>query len=398
MSWCWRWRAASGSRRIRISASPMLRTAHRRSASRSSTPTTARSGANGRSKRRRCSAPVRRSEATHLGFGLGALEIVGGRSCLLGRAEHGAKPPGDLGEAQDRFRGDIAIVRQDRSDDVDGAGALIQGLPCLAIGLHAGKDVVSPGSGRIVVEFRRAQRCSHRSGRRKHQAEAWQACHGCHGRQSKPHRNLSLRLALYHTPMTLLIFDCDGVLVDSEHLACEALAELMTTLGYSMTADQAMLAFAGRSLKDVLARAERLLSRPIPEDMGERAARQLMARFRRELKAVDGVKDAIAALPHRRCVASSSATERLMLSLDVTGLSPLFGNNVFSAVEVANGKPAPDLFFLAARRLGEQASSCIVIEDSVLGVEAAGAAGMAAIGFAGASHANRELAKRLADA
>ena len=198
--------------------------------------------------------------------------------------------------------------------------------------------------------------------------------------------------------MTLLIFDCDGVLVDSEHLACAALAELMTTLGHSMTADEAMLAFAGRSLKDVLARAERLLSRPIPEDMGEQAAVQLMARFRRELKAVAGVKEAIAALPYRRCVASSSDPGRLMLSLDVTGLSALFGNNVFSAVEVANGKPAPDLFLLAARRLGEDPSSCIVIENSVLGVEAAGAAGMAAIGFAGASHANQGLAERLAAA
>ena len=198
--------------------------------------------------------------------------------------------------------------------------------------------------------------------------------------------------------MTLLIFDCDGVLVDSEHLACEALAELMTTLGHSMTADQAMLAFAGRSLKDVLARAERLLSRPIPKDVGEQAAVQLMARFRRELQAVAGAKEAIAALPYRRCVASSSTPDRLMLSLDITGLSPLFGNNVFSAVEVANGKPAPDLFLLAARRLGEEPSSCIVIEDSVLGVEAAGAAGMAAIGFAGASHANQDLAERLAAA
>jgi HAD superfamily hydrolase (TIGR01509 family) len=195
--------------------------------------------------------------------------------------------------------------------------------------------------------------------------------------------------------MTLLIFDCDGVLVDSEHLACAALAEVMTTLGHSMTADEAMLAFAGRSLKDVLARAERLLSRPIPKDLGEQAAVQLMARFRRELQAVAGVKEAIAALPYRRCVASSSDPGRLTLSLDVTGLSALFGNNVFSAVEVANGKPAPDLFLLAARRLGEDPSSCIVIEDSVLGVEAAGAAGMAAIGFAGASHANRGLAERL---
>jgi HAD superfamily hydrolase (TIGR01509 family) len=198
--------------------------------------------------------------------------------------------------------------------------------------------------------------------------------------------------------MTLLIFDCDGVLVDSEHLACAALAEVMTTLGHSMTSDEAMRAFAGRSLKDVLARAERLLSRPIPKDLGEQAAVQLMARFRRELQAVAGVKEAIAALPYRRCVASSSDPGRLTLSLDVTGLSALFGNNVFSAVEVANGKPAPDLFLLAARRLGEDPSSCIVIEDSVLGVEAAGAAGMAAIGFAGASHANQGLAERLAAA
>jgi HAD superfamily hydrolase (TIGR01509 family) len=195
--------------------------------------------------------------------------------------------------------------------------------------------------------------------------------------------------------MTLLIFDCDGVLVDSEHLACAALAEIMTTLGHSMTADEAMLAFAGRSLKDVLARAERLLSRPIPKDLGEQAAVQLMARFRRELQAVPGVKEAIAALPYRRCVASSSDPGRLTLSLDVTGLSAVFGDTVFSAGEAPNGKQATDLFLLAARRLGEDPSSCIVIEDSVLGVEAAGAAGMAAIGFAGASHANRGLAERL---
>src|SRR4051812_17417842 len=160
--------------------------------------------------------------------------------------------------------------------------------------------------------------------------------------------------------MTLLIFDCDGVLVDSEHLACEALAELMTALGHSMTADQAMLTFAGRSLKDVLARAERLLSRPIPEDMGKRAASQLMARFRRELKAVAGVKDAIAALPHRRCVASSSAPDRLLFSLDVTGLSHLFGSDVFSAFWWSNGTPAPNLFFLSAPPLRAAASTSIL--------------------------------------
>jgi HAD superfamily hydrolase (TIGR01509 family) len=132
--------------------------------------------------------------------------------------------------------------------------------------------------------------------------------------------------------------------------------------------------------------------------MGEQTAVQLLARLRGELTAVTGVKEAIAALPYRRCVASSSGSERLSLSLEVSGLSSLFGNDVFSAQQVANGKPAPDLFLLAARCLETDPSSCIVIEDSVLGIEAARAAGMAAIGFAGASHAGDGLARRLAAA
>ncbi len=198
--------------------------------------------------------------------------------------------------------------------------------------------------------------------------------------------------------MTLLIFDCDGVLVDSERLACSALAELMTTLGHPMTTQEALLAFAGRSVKDVLKRAEELLSRPVPEDMGEQASARLKARLRNELKAIAGVQEAIAALPYRRCVASSSELDRLKLSLEVSGLSPLFGDNVFSAAQVANGKPAPDLLLLAARCLGEEPSNCIVIEDTVPGVEAARAAGMAVIGFAGASHADSGLIHRLAAA
>ena len=197
---------------------------------------------------------------------------------------------------------------------------------------------------------------------------------------------------------TLLIFDCDGVLVDSERLACSALAELMTTLGHAMTTEEAVLAFAGSSLSDVLSRAEQLLSGPIPQRMGEQTSMQLMARLRGELMAVAGVKEAIAALPYRRCVASSSGPKRLLLSLEVSGLSSVFGNDVFSATRVANGKPAPDLFLLAARCLETDPSCCIVIEDSVLGIEAARAAGMAAIGFAGASHASDELARRLASA
>lgn len=195
--------------------------------------------------------------------------------------------------------------------------------------------------------------------------------------------------------MTLLIYDCDGVLVDSEPLACAALAELMTSLGRTMTAAEAMRLFGGRRLTDVLQLAERMLGHPIPHDVGAAAARHLLVRFRRELKPVAGVAEAVSALPYRRCVASSSAPERIRLSLEVTGLAPLFGDRVYSADEVANGKPAPDLFLFAAAQLGADPSLAIVIEDSVPGIAAARAAGMATIGFAGAGHATAELVDQL---
>jgi len=104
----------------------------------------------------------------------------------------------------------------------------------------------------------------------------------------------------------LLIFDCDGVLVDSELIASATLEELLTSLGHAMTTQYVLERFVGRSLKDVLLRAERLLGRPIPADLGARFGADLLVRFREELKPVDGIRQAIAALPHRRCVASSS--------------------------------------------------------------------------------------------
>jgi len=195
--------------------------------------------------------------------------------------------------------------------------------------------------------------------------------------------------------MTLLIYDCDGVLVDSELLAGAALAELLTALGRPMTAAECVRDFAGRSLHDVLRQAERMVGRPVPPGLGEQTARRLLARFRRELKPVAGAAETVASLPYRRCVASSSAPERLMLSLELTGLAPLFGEYVYSAVQVANGKPAPDLFLFAAARVGESPSQAIVIEDSVLGIAAARAAGMAAVGFAGASHVSADTRMRL---
>jgi HAD superfamily hydrolase (TIGR01509 family) len=195
--------------------------------------------------------------------------------------------------------------------------------------------------------------------------------------------------------MTLLIFDCDGVLVDSELLANAALAELMSTLGCPMTTQQALQIFTGLRLQDVLASAEALLSFPIPADLGAAAGRRLLERFRHELKPVKGVHEALGLLPYPRCVVSSSARQRLNLSLEVTGLVGLFGDRVFSADQVEQGKPAPDLYLLAARSFAVTPADCIVIEDSTLGIRAAVAAGMKTIGFAGATHATAELAQQL---
>jgi HAD superfamily hydrolase (TIGR01509 family) len=198
--------------------------------------------------------------------------------------------------------------------------------------------------------------------------------------------------------MTLLIFDCDGVLVDSEVLAHDTLREMMASLGRPMTMDDAVREFAGGSLADTVATVGRLLGRPLPADIGEHFGQLLLERFRRELKPMPGVRDAILALPFSRAVASSSTPERLRLSLEVTRLAPLFGEHVFSAVQVARGKPAPDLYLLTARTLGEPPERCIVIEDTTRGVAAGHAAGARVIGFAGGGHATPALADDLARA
>jgi HAD superfamily hydrolase (TIGR01509 family) len=183
----------------------------------------------------------------------------------------------------------------------------------------------------------------------------------------------------------LLIFDCDGVLVDSEVLSCQADADLLTSLGMPYTADEIARQFVGVSLKDMIARIEAEHGRPLPADFGERINRTLFARFETDLRPIPGVRNAILALPHRRCVASSSTPDRIALSLRVTGLSDLF-DQLFSSVQVSRGKPAPDLFLHAANQMGFAPADCLVIEDSIAGVQAACAAGMKVIGFTGGGH------------
>jgi HAD superfamily hydrolase (TIGR01509 family) len=195
----------------------------------------------------------------------------------------------------------------------------------------------------------------------------------------------------------LLIFDCDGVLVDSEPLSCALDAELLTQCGVPYTAAEVARDFTGVSLKDQIARIEAERGVRLPDDFRERLNQALFARFETELKPVEGVRDAILALPLPRCVASSSAPERIALSLRVTGLAYLF-DHVFSSTQVARGKPAPDLFLHAASRMNARPEDCLVIEDSTAGVQAAVAAGMRVIGFTGGGHCGPDHADKLRQA
>lgn len=194
----------------------------------------------------------------------------------------------------------------------------------------------------------------------------------------------------------LLIFDCDGVLVDSEPLSCRIDAEVLTEIGVPYTAEEIARSFVGVSQKDMIARISTERGVALPDDIGEQINRALFARFETDLRPIDGVRDAVLALPYRRCVASSSLPQRIALSLRVTGLADLF-DHVFSASEVRHGKPAPDLFLHAASRMGTAPSECLVIEDSLAGIQAARAAGMRVIGFTGGGHCGAGHADSLRD-
>jgi HAD superfamily hydrolase (TIGR01509 family) len=193
-----------------------------------------------------------------------------------------------------------------------------------------------------------------------------------------------------------IIFDCDGVLVDSEPIANRVMVELLNEHGYSITMEESVARFVGKTLQTEIEmfRAEGR------SDLGEIIGRELVPRtlraFERELRAVDGIGSLLGRLDGRpRAVASGSTPDRLSLSLRLTGLAAHFGAHVYSSTLVPNPKPAPDLFLYAAERLGVSAGDCAVVEDSVGGVRAGVAAGMRVIGFTGGSHATPELGQRL---
>jgi HAD superfamily hydrolase (TIGR01509 family) len=187
-------------------------------------------------------------------------------------------------------------------------------------------------------------------------------------------------------PIKLVIFDCDGVLVDSEPIAIDFDVRSLAGLGWELTADEIVRRFVGRSRAAMFAEIEAHLGRPLPDGWAERFDRDFNDRLRAELEPVDGIHEALAVLDGTdlaTCVASSGSHEKMRLTLGLTGLWERFQGRIFSAREVARGKPAPDLFLHAAARMGLQPSACAVVEDSRYGVEAARAAGMRAFGYAG---------------
>ncbi len=207
-------------------------------------------------------------------------------------------------------------------------------------------------------------------------------------------------------PIRLVIFDCDGVLVDSEEIALQVLVAALAEKGISLTTEEAADRFLGRSLGSLAKVVQHEFGVAIDPPFLASMREVLHARFRTELKPVKGVSALIGALKTAGiacCVASSSQRERIELSLTVTGLVSHFTPNIFSATMVENGKPAPDLFLYAADRMGVAPAQCLVIEDSPAGVTAAQAAGMRVIAFTGGSHAKhagyrRDLARLDADA
>ena len=193
-------------------------------------------------------------------------------------------------------------------------------------------------------------------------------------------------------PWQLVIFDNDGVLVDSERLANEVLANILTELWRPTTFEECVATYLGGTIERVRERVEAESGRPLPAGFEDRYHRELFAAFDDGLTAVPGAADVLEHVSKtslKYCVASSGTHQRIERTLQRVGLWPHFAGRVFSAEDVAHGKPAPDLFLHAARTLKTDPAETVVVEDSPLGVEAARAAGMKVIGFAAVTPADR---------
>ena len=193
----------------------------------------------------------------------------------------------------------------------------------------------------------------------------------------------------------VVIFDCNGVLVDSESLATAIVSQEFMRVGFALTPDIIARYFTGRRPADMFAEVEIAAGRKLPPDFAATVASVTLRRFRAELRATRHAAYALSWLRGPKCVASSSSIDRIRVSLESTDLIRFFEPNLFSANEVRNGKPAPDLFLHVAKRMQIAPRDCIVVEDSPVGVTAGVIAGMTVVGFVGGSHAGTQLANHL---
>jgi len=184
----------------------------------------------------------------------------------------------------------------------------------------------------------------------------------------------------------LIIFDCDGVLVDSEVISCRAHAEILTRHGYPITADEVLNRFLGVSDREARLMIENEIGRKLPNDFESQVKQATLQFYADDLRAISYVSEAIAAIGLPKCVASSGTPEKIRHGLTCAGLYDQLAPHIFSASEVKRGKPAPDLFLFAAEQMQAAPAQCLVIEDSIPGVTGAVAAGMTVLGFHGGSH------------
>jgi len=201
-------------------------------------------------------------------------------------------------------------------------------------------------------------------------------------------------MAKSNNPPKLVIFDCDGVLVDTEQIANEVLADVITGLGLPMSATECQATFTGRTLESVMAMVADMTGKDLPANWPDMIREKDLIAFDAGIDPIEGVADVVADLKERGipwCVGSSGKYEKMHRTLGSAGLLPLFKDVLYSAQDCAEGKPAPDIFLYAARGMGHDPAECVVIEDSVPGIMAARAAGMKVFGYTADPHAQTEL-------
>lgn len=187
----------------------------------------------------------------------------------------------------------------------------------------------------------------------------------------------------------LIIFDCDGVLVDSEAISNGVIAEMLTELGWPTSTEEAVHIFAGTTLDLVCKKLEAKTGKKAPSDFEQEYRQKCTRRFQEELQPIKGIKNALLQIPQEKSVASNGPLFKIEMNLKLTGLSHFFGTSLYSAYDIQKWKPKPDLYLYVAHKMGRGPEQCVVIEDSPHGVLAGVQAGMKVFGYAGQTSADR---------